>query len=1109
MSRSLPRSGAEPEAPGTMAAAIDAFPWEGSALGARRDWGERLRGAVDLLMLAPAPMALFWGAERIAIFNDAFAALVPAGGSGRLGRGLLDAWPEIAGLVGAVRTGSAPSPDERRTVTLGPDAWPALHAQALRRDGGAIDGVVVTAAPRGDAPPGPAGTGPGAGWTADREGRPTGFSPRWFALTGSSEPDALVRGWLGVTHPEDHDRAVATWAAAVASGRPYAIEHRVRTGDGSYRWMRTRAEPRRDRAGDVALWQGLTEALDWRRVVENRQALLLGIADRFRAATERRDIVAIATAALGREFGAARVIYAELDLAHHEATVEAEWSRGEAAPTPRTEPLDGLALGRRAEFEAGMTVMASDARSGAALAVPLIRDGRLRALLHVAAEGARAWLPEEVALVEDVATRSWDALERIGAAAILRRNQARQSFLLVLGDRLREAVDVAEITEITAEALGRQLHAARAGYGEVAADGDALVFETGWSDDGAPPLAGALPFAALGETPVEGLKRGLTAVFDAGSAHEPVLLLGGLATVVAVPLIRDGRLRAVLTAGRRDRHRWHAEEIALVGEVAARMWEALERARAEAALRDLNATLETRVVQRTAELVSSEARFRTLFENAPAAIVLIRVGRDGRAVFEAVNAAAEAFMGLQAAAILGRDVADVSSPGDPLPERSLACAATGAPVHYETSVEVAGEVRTAEGVLAPLAIDGGGGQMLIGISRDITAQRSVEEQLRQAQKMEAIGQLTGGIAHDFNNLLTGIIGSLALMQKRLSQGRTDTLERYAGLALASANRAAALTHRLLAFSRRQPLDAKAVDATALVASMEELLRRTIGESIVFRSVETPGLWPTLCDPHQLENALLNLAINARDAMPDGGQLTVETANAVLDQAYVAREPGVSAGPYVMLSVSDTGTGMPADVMARAFDPFFTTKPIGQGTGLGLSMIYGFVKQSDGHIKIYSEPGRGTTIKIFLPRSDGEGEAAAPEPGEAVPRADEGDTVLVVEDDATVSDLILEVLQDLGYTALQARDGPAGLALLASGRRVDLLVTDVGLPGLNGRQLADQARVARPDLKVLFITGYAENAAFGNGHLDPDMQMMTKPFAVDALAKRIRAMIQGP
>ena len=263
---------------------------------------------------------------------------------------------------------------------------------------------------------------------------------------------------------------------------------------------------------------------------------------------------------------------------------------------------------------------------------------------------------------------------------------------------------------------------------------------------------------------------------------------------------------------------------------------------------------------------------------------------------------------------------------------------------------------------------------------------------------------------------------------------------------------------------------------------------------------------TLCDPHQLENALLNLAINGRDAMPDGGRLTIETANAILDHAYVAHEPGLEPGPYVVLSVTDTGLGMPPDVVARAFDPFFTTKPLGQGTGLGLSMIYGFVRQSGGHIKIYSEPGQGTSVKIFLPRFVGEDvEAVVEQPG-VTPRAEDGETVLVVEDDATVRDLVLEVLRDLGYTALEEPDGLAGLVVLQSRRRIDLLVTDVGLPGMNGRQLAEQARLLRPDLKVLFITGYAENAAFGNGHLDPGMQMMTKPFAVDVLGKRIRTMI---
>jgi PAS domain S-box-containing protein len=389
----------------------------------------------------------------------------------------------------------------------------------------------------------------------------------------------------------------------------------------------------------------------------------------------------------------------------------------------------------------------------------------------------------------------------------------------------------------------------------------------------------------------------------------------------------------------------------------------------------------------------------------------------------------------------------------------------------------------------------------------IVEREQAEEQLRQSQKMEAVGQLTGGIAHDFNNLLTGIVGSLDLMQTRINEGRIENLTRYAGLAMASAQRAAALTHRLLAFSRRQPLEAKAVDVNRLVGSMDDLLRRTLAERIRLEVVVAGGLWLTLCDPNQLENAILNLAINARDALPDGGRLTIETANSFLDDAYAAREIGVRAGQYVCISVTDTGTGMSPDVIEKAFDPFFTTKPIGQGTGLGLSMIYGFAKQSEGNVKIYSEAGKGTSVKLYLPRYWGEVE----EPGEGggqAPRAEHGETVLVVEDDDTVRTLVVEVLGELGYATREAPDGLAGLRILESDARIDLLVTDVGLPGLNGRQLADQARTSRPRLKVLFMTGYAENAPFGAGHLDPGMQMITKPFPVEGLASKIRSIIES-
>ncbi len=380
--------------------------------------------------------------------------------------------------------------------------------------------------------------------------------------------------------------------------------------------------------------------------------------------------------------------------------------------------------------------------------------------------------------------------------------------------------------------------------------------------------------------------------------------------------------------------------------------------------------------------------------------------------------------------------------------------------------------------------------------------------LRQAQKMEAVGQLTGGLAHDFNNLLAGISGNLELLQVRMAQGRINDLERYITAAQGAAKRAAALTHRLLAFSRRQTLDPKPTDVNRLVAGMEELVRRTVGPEVAVEVVAAGGLLTTLVDPNQIENALLNLCVNAHDAMPGGGRLTVETGNRWLDER-AARERDLSPGQYVSLCVSDTGIGMTPEVIARAFDPFFTTKPIGMGTGLGLSMVYGFVRQSGGQARIYSEMGQGAMMCLYLPRHHAKAESAElPAELAGAPRAEQGETVLVVDDEPTVRMLVTEVLEDLGYTAIEAADGTAGLQVLQSDVRIDLLVTAVGLPGMNGRQLADAARIGRPELQVLFITGYAENAVLSHGHLDPGMHVLTKPFAMDVLASRIKDLITG-
>ncbi|MCI9882657.1 MULTISPECIES: hybrid sensor histidine kinase/response regulator [Methylobacterium] len=385
--------------------------------------------------------------------------------------------------------------------------------------------------------------------------------------------------------------------------------------------------------------------------------------------------------------------------------------------------------------------------------------------------------------------------------------------------------------------------------------------------------------------------------------------------------------------------------------------------------------------------------------------------------------------------------------------------------------------------------------------------RLTEEALRQSQKMEAVGQLTGGLAHDFNNLLAGISGSLELMQTRMTQGRLGDLDRYMTVAQGAAKRAAALTHRLLAFSRRQTLDPKPTNVNRLVTDMEELIRRTVGPSIHLEAVGLAGVWPALIDPGQLENALLNLCINARDAMPDGGRITIETANKWMDDAG-ARKHDMPPGQYLSVCVSDTGTGMSADLMTKVFEPFFTTKPLGEGTGLGLSMVYGFARQSGGQVRLYSEVGEGTTVCLYLPRHYGEAdEDEVARKLSEVERAEQGETVLIVDDEPSVRMLVTEVLEDLGYTAIEAADSVAGLRVLQSDVRIDLLVTDVGLPGgMNGRQMADAGRERRPDLKVLFITGYAENAVLGNGYLRPGMQILTKPFVLETLASRIKELI---
>ena len=685
--------------------------------------------------------------------------------------------------------------------------------------------------------------------------------------------------------------------------------------------------------------------------------------------------------------------------------------------------------------------------------------------------------------------------------------EMRRLALVELGDRIRDIEDPDELAFASAEILGRTLGVSRAGYGTIDPVAETISISRDWNTPGIRSLAGLLRFRDYGSY-IEDLKRGETVVFaDAETdprtaATADALTAISARSVVNMPVTEQGGFVALLYLNHAEVRPWSADELAFVREVADRTRTAVERRRAEQDLRRLAASLAQQVQERTAE---RDDIWRLIPD------LLMAGTLDGR--FLAVNPAWTRVLGYAEADLLARPFWELIDPALlHLSAEAVETMQRGETARHTNRVRTAGgDYRWFDWVSAPA------GNIFYAVARDVTNEKlrqaelvAAQEALRQSQKMEAVGQLTGGLAHDFNNLLTGISGSLELLQARVAQGRLGDVDRYVAAAQSSARRAAALTHRLLAFSRRQTLEPKPINVNRLIAGMEELIRRTVGPGITVEVVGTAGLWSIQADPNQLENALLNLCINARDAMPEGGRLTIETANRWLDDR-AGRERDLTPGQYLSLCVSDTGIGMTPEVIARAFDPFFTTKPLGLGTGLGLSMTYGFVRQSGGQARIYSEPGHGTMVCLYLPRHYGEEEHVATT-AEAQDRtaAVEGETVLVVDDEPTVRMLVREVLEDLGYRALEAANGAEGLRILQSEVRIDLLVTDVGLPGgMNGRQVADAGRALRPGLKVLFITGYAENAVVGNGHLEPGMRILTKPFAMDQLADRIRDLIAEP
>lgn len=685
-------------------------------------------------------------------------------------------------------------------------------------------------------------------------------------------------------------------------------------------------------------------------------------------------------------------------------------------------------------------------------------------------------------------------------------------FLLSLDDATRALVDPSEITQTAAEFLGRHLNVNRCAYAEVERDQDTFDL-VGDYIDGVPSLVGRYRFADFGAECLRLMRAGEAYVVEdsetdprSQSAIESYRR-AQIRAVVCVPLLKARQFAAAMAVHQNQPRRWRQDEVELVQLVASRCWESIERARVARELQQLNDNLEREVQSRSEALSRTERQFAQLLSGVTDCAIYM-LDQSGHVT--TWNFGAERIKGYSAEEIIGQHFSQFYTVEDRaagLPERSLSLVASQGKFEGEGwRLRKDGSRFWASVLIDPIY---GPDHQIVGyakITRDMTARRLMQEQLNQAQKMDAIGQLTGGVAHDFNNLLTVILGNLDTVQRRSPPG-DERLQRAIEHATRSAERAAALTHQLLAFARRQPLNPKPTGVNRIVTTLLELVRRTLPEGISVQSQLSGGVGQVSVDPNQMESALLNLAVNARDAMSGKGVLRFDTELVEVSAEEALQLVDLQPGPHAVISVSDTGVGMSSAVMAQAFDPFFTTKPMGQGTGLGLSQVFGFVKQSGGTVRLHSEPGRGTTVKLYLPRIEAAAVERIARGSDDAPRG-HGETVLVVEDEEEVRAYSIECLEDLGFSVLHAPDAPTALRLIDVHPEIRLLFTDVGLPHMNGRELAEEARRARPDLPVLFTTGYAQDGMFQQGKLDRNSELLTKPFNRRQLAECVRHLLDA-
>ena len=1094
---------------GEMADRIRAFEWASTPLGPIEVWPQSLKTATGLVIAAPVPIVMLWGEQGVMIYNDAYSVFASGRHPRLLGCNVREGWPEIAefndnvmkvGLAG----GTLAYKDQELTLhrTGRPEqVWMDLDYWPVPGDDGEPAGVIATVVETTNR------------IKADRRSaalqdrqrqmlqQMPGFvsmlsgpehvfeyvNDAYIALSGQRQfigrsvrdvfPELVGQGFYELL-----DSVYSTGQRFVARGIPVHLE-RV---DGD-RFIDLLYEPIRNSSGEVSgIFVGGYD------VTDNHQgaAALAESEARYRALFTA---VSSGFCIIEMRFDADR------------RPVDYKIVEGNAAFAEMTglQDADGKWV---SEIAPGLEQHWFDLYGGVAMTGVPVRFENPADILGrwYDVEAFRIGEPE----ARRVAVLFNNITER-------KQIEARQAALLELNDAIRDLEDSDDIAAASAAVLARALNVSRAGYGTVDPIAETITIYRDFNAPGVTSIAGTLAFRDHGSY-IEDIKRGETvAIADVGLDPRTrdtadVLRAISAASFINMPLVEQGRVVAMVFVNNATPRVWTDSDLQLIREVAERVRTASERARSQAKVKrqsDEMAELNVRLEEALAGSRAERDRLWTLSQD-----MLARADYGGG--LNAVNPAWTKVLGWTEDELLTNPYADIIHPdhiGATL-EALEDMLATGEPTRFENCI------LSKDGRWMPIGWTVSpepDGEHFIAIGRDLAEDKAREQQLveaqealRQSQKMEAVGQLTGGIAHDFNNLLAGISGSLELLGKRLSAGRLNGMERYIDAAQGSAQRAASLTQRLLAFSRRQTLDPKPTDVNRLIGGMEDLIRRSVGPDIEVEVVGAGGLWTTRIDPSQLENALLNLCINARDAMtPDGGRLTIETANRWLDDR-TGRDRDLVPGQYVSLCVTDTGVGMTPDIQAQVFDPFFTTKPLGQGTGLGLSMIHGFVRQSGGQVRVYSEVGKGTTMCLYLPRYTGDLEIAEDEILSSLPRSGQGETVLVIDDEETVRMLVAEILTEAGYHVIEAPDGPSGLEVLRAGGRIDLLITDVGLPGgMNGRQVADAAREARPGLKVLFVTGYAENAAVGNGHLDVGMEVMTKPFAMVALGEKVREMIE--